>query len=370
MLSSMDDYPIHQIAAPIRHVGTSDRNFYDRYYFNLHGSTDELFMVIGMGQYPNLATQDAFACVCSNGKQRVLRASKELGDRMDTTVGPFRVEVIEPLHARARHRRADRAPARVRPHLDRRDPGLRGAAALRPLARPRDVRQPPLRADRATGKARSRSKARRSRSRPTAGRAHATARGACGPSARPSPPASAATTPSMAGMWNYAPMQFDDYSLLYIVQEEPTGHRALEEAVRIWNDPARGHEWLGRPEFEHTLEPGHPHDPQAVEAVVPATRRAAASTSPSRRCGTRTSRSAPATAWTTNGGTACTRARSSCSTASGRRTSSKRGAGTASSTTSPASRRAPATSATACTSTASSARSRSTASNAATTARP
>ena len=82
MLSSMDDYPIHQIAAPVRHVGSSDRNFYDRYYFNLHGSTDELFMVIGMGQYPNLATQDAFACVCSGGKQRVLRASKVLGDRM------------------------------------------------------------------------------------------------------------------------------------------------------------------------------------------------------------------------------------------------------------------------------------------------
>jgi hypothetical protein len=52
----MDDFPIHQTAAPIAHVASSDRNFYDRYYFNLHGSTDELFMVIGMGQYPNLAT--------------------------------------------------------------------------------------------------------------------------------------------------------------------------------------------------------------------------------------------------------------------------------------------------------------------------
>ena len=178
-----------------RRSGTSapsDRNFYDRYYFNLHGSTDELFMVIGMGQYPNLATQDAFACVCSNGKQRVLRASKELGDRMDTTVGPFRVEVIEPLQPRARHRRADRAPARVRPHLDRRDPGVRGAAALRALARPRDVRQSPLRADRLLGgNARGRGRD-RSRSRPTAGRERATARGASDPSARPSPPASAA----------------------------------------------------------------------------------------------------------------------------------------------------------------------------------
>ena len=77
MLSSMDDYPIHQIAAPVRHVGSSDRNFYDRYYFNLHGSSDELFMVMGMGQYPNLATQDCFACVRRGDSQHVVRASRK-----------------------------------------------------------------------------------------------------------------------------------------------------------------------------------------------------------------------------------------------------------------------------------------------------
>ncbi len=31
MLSPLDDYPIHQIAEPVRRVGTSDRNFFDRY---------------------------------------------------------------------------------------------------------------------------------------------------------------------------------------------------------------------------------------------------------------------------------------------------------------------------------------------------
>ena len=63
MLSPLDDYPVHQIAEPIRHVATSDRNFYDRYYFNLHGCSDELFLVMGLGQYPNLGTTDAFAVV-------------------------------------------------------------------------------------------------------------------------------------------------------------------------------------------------------------------------------------------------------------------------------------------------------------------
>ncbi len=38
MLSPLDDYPIHQISEPMRFVGTSDRNFYDRYYFNIHGA--------------------------------------------------------------------------------------------------------------------------------------------------------------------------------------------------------------------------------------------------------------------------------------------------------------------------------------------
>ena len=91
-LSPFDDYPVHQIAEPIRHVGTSDRNFYDRYYFNIHGSNDEVFAVIGMGQYPNLGVTDAFVTVVCDGMHRVVRASRALGeDRMDTTIGPISV---------------------------------------------------------------------------------------------------------------------------------------------------------------------------------------------------------------------------------------------------------------------------------------
>ena len=86
----------------MRHVVTGDRNFYDRYYFNCHGSSDELFLIAGMGQYPNLGVQDAFVVVLHDQQHRVVRASRELGDdRMNTTVGPIRIEVIEPLR---RHR--------------------------------------------------------------------------------------------------------------------------------------------------------------------------------------------------------------------------------------------------------------------------
>ncbi len=41
MLTKADDYPIHQTADPIAAVGTSDRNFYDRYFFNGYGRDGE-----------------------------------------------------------------------------------------------------------------------------------------------------------------------------------------------------------------------------------------------------------------------------------------------------------------------------------------
>src|SRR4051794_34989852 len=98
MLSPLDDFPFHQTSEPMRHVATSDRNFYDRYYFNCHPSSDELFLVTGLGQYPNLGTTDAFAVVRIGDTQHVVRASRELGvDRSDLRIGPFVVEVLEGL---------------------------------------------------------------------------------------------------------------------------------------------------------------------------------------------------------------------------------------------------------------------------------
>jgi hypothetical protein len=60
----------------------------------------------------------------------------------------------------------------------------------------------------------------------------------------------------MTGMWNYSPMQFDDHAILYILNETDAGERPLEEAVRVWCDPKREAEWLGRPEHEHVLVKG------------------------------------------------------------------------------------------------------------------
>lgn len=44
-------------------VGTSGRNFYDRYYLNAHDRTGEVFLVSGFGVHPNLGVLDAFVTV-------------------------------------------------------------------------------------------------------------------------------------------------------------------------------------------------------------------------------------------------------------------------------------------------------------------
>jgi len=71
MLSAMDDYPLHQIAEPIRFVGTSDRNFYDRYYFNLHASSGDLFMVMGLGLLVISVAIDGTDCIRPTNRCRI-----------------------------------------------------------------------------------------------------------------------------------------------------------------------------------------------------------------------------------------------------------------------------------------------------------
>ena len=98
-LSKGDDYPIHQTPEPVAYAGT-DRNFYDRYFFNGYaaGSDDTSFFAVAFGVYPHLNIADAAFVVVRNGVETALHASRCLNmERMDFVVGPIRIEVIEPL---------------------------------------------------------------------------------------------------------------------------------------------------------------------------------------------------------------------------------------------------------------------------------
>ena len=96
-LTRGDDFPIHQTPEPIAYSGT-DRNFYDRYFFNGYGADGDLFFAAALGVYPHLNIMDAAFCVVRDGVQTNLHASKWLlMERMDMQVGPISIEVVEPL---------------------------------------------------------------------------------------------------------------------------------------------------------------------------------------------------------------------------------------------------------------------------------
>ena len=50
MLSAGDEYPIHQTPEPVAYSG-SDRNFYDRYFFNGYSADGSTFFAAAMGVY-------------------------------------------------------------------------------------------------------------------------------------------------------------------------------------------------------------------------------------------------------------------------------------------------------------------------------
>ncbi len=254
-LSPLDDYPVHQIAEPMRRVGTSDRNFYDRYYFNAHPCSDELFLITGMGVYPNLGVADAFVCVLHENKHRVVRASRELGaDRMNTSVGPFHIDVIEglkKLRVALEPNEWDVAfdlmwegfePAHEEPkHVMRsferltfdgcrlaQTGGWTGTLSL-PGGKTFDVTP-----DHWWG----------SRDRSWGVR----------PVGEPEPPGIGVTAPLSTFYWNYAPVHFPDFALFYITQETRDGTRVLEEALRVWNDGRTEH--LAPPEHDLEFIPG------------------------------------------------------------------------------------------------------------------
>jgi hypothetical protein len=100
MLTSFDDYPVHQTAEPVAQPSTGDRNFYDRYFFNGYSRAGDLFFAAALGVYPNRGVMDAAFSVVREGRQHVVRASRLApARRRETRVGPIFVEVLEPLRA-------------------------------------------------------------------------------------------------------------------------------------------------------------------------------------------------------------------------------------------------------------------------------
>ena len=96
MLSRFDDYPIHQVAAPIVEAGGGHPDFYDRFWFN--GYTDEVFFAVALGTYRNRGIIDAaFSVVCDGVQRSVFASGRAPSEPAVTRIGPITVDIVEPM---------------------------------------------------------------------------------------------------------------------------------------------------------------------------------------------------------------------------------------------------------------------------------
>ena len=99
-ISPMDEFLAHQTCETFDHVFTSDRNFYDRYFFNGYARDGSVFFGAAFGVYPHLNIMDGAFSVLKDGVQYSVHLSRILHhERMDTRVGPMKIDVLQPLHS-------------------------------------------------------------------------------------------------------------------------------------------------------------------------------------------------------------------------------------------------------------------------------
>jgi len=255
----LDEYPVHQVPLSLARVGTSDRNFYDRYYFNAHDRSGEVFLVAGFGVYPNLGVVDGFVTVRRGDTQTVSRFSDALeGRSLSTSVGGMTIEVIEPLQRLrlvcesdalscdllwegsypAVLEEAHLLMSSLRPTLDASRFAQVGTWSGTIDLGGETIAVTP---DTWVG-TRDRSWGIR-------------------PVGDPDPAGRQAETPLEGFWWLYVPMRFDDFALIIICQEEPDGYRSLSHATRVFKDGRV--EQLGWPRIEISYKSGTRHPESA-----------------------------------------------------------------------------------------------------------
>lgn len=99
MLSRFDEYLIHQTPEPLAHPVSMDRNVYDRYWLGgFCDDADGCYFGASLGLYPNRQVLDGAFSVVHRGVQYAFFGSRRApDDREQTEIGPFRLDVIEPM---------------------------------------------------------------------------------------------------------------------------------------------------------------------------------------------------------------------------------------------------------------------------------
>lgn len=97
MLTPMDDTLWHTLPTTFDHVATSDPRFFDRYWFAASDPAGGGTLQLTLGVYNNMNVVDAGFVAIRDGRQHNVRASRSLRPRFESSCGPLRVELLEPL---------------------------------------------------------------------------------------------------------------------------------------------------------------------------------------------------------------------------------------------------------------------------------
>ncbi len=253
----LDEMPIHQAPLSMARAVHSDRNFYDRCYFNAHDRTGDVFLVTGWGVYPNLGVKDAFVSVRAGDVQHTLRLSDAVDVRgTQQQVGAYRVEVLEPLR-------------RLRLVCDHPDLGvdLTWEGSFDAVLEPRHVMldvlgsRPTLDAQRfaqvGTWEGSIDAGGRSWQVTPDTWVGSRDRSWGIRPSGEAEPPGRAAGEEFAGFWWLYVPLRFEDHMLVVMAQEDGNGHRFYNDATRVWADGRI--EQLGWPRAEFRYRSGTRH---------------------------------------------------------------------------------------------------------------
>jgi hypothetical protein len=258
----LDEYPLHQAPLSMQYVASSDRNFYDRYYFNAHDRTGDIFFITGFGLYANLGVMDAYATVRRGDTQWAVRFSDRIGgDRMKPAVGAYRIEVLEPLK-------------RIRLICDGDEHGMGFDLTWNGSFDAVEEQHHIMRAgDRAildacrfaqVGTWEGTLRVGGDELTVDSPRWVGTRDRSWGirPVGEGEPPGRNADEPLDGFYWLYVPLRFEDFAVVIIVQELPDGFRTLNDATRVWRDGRV--EQLGWPRIEIDYKSGTRHPEHAV----------------------------------------------------------------------------------------------------------
>lgn len=98
MITLLDDFAVHQTPEPLSRPATSDRNFYDRWFFSGYAADGRFVFEAALGLYPQRRVLDAHFTVLVDGVQHCFHGSRRAPlERTETAVGSFVLDVERPM---------------------------------------------------------------------------------------------------------------------------------------------------------------------------------------------------------------------------------------------------------------------------------